>query len=125
MGLYAQNGGAVCNLKYHLGWCPKYPRPVLIKPVDWLQALLLQQKAKELEITIHSLAIVPDHVDLFVEAEPTVNRLKGSTSHVVGTEFVSLRPCLPTLWSYRYYAGTVGQASAAAVRHAIEGEKRK
>src|SRR5215471_11919380 len=31
---YAQNAGAVFSLKYHLVWCPKYHRPVLVKPVD-------------------------------------------------------------------------------------------
>ena len=31
---YAKNAGAVFSLKYHLVWCPKYRRPVLVKPVD-------------------------------------------------------------------------------------------
>ena len=130
MGPYAQNAGAVSNLKYHLVWCPKYPRPLLVQPVDCLHPLL-QQKIKELEITIHSLAIMPDHVDLFVEADPTprvaemVNRLKGSTSHVLRTGFVSLLSHLPTLGIRRYYAGRGGSASAAVVRQYIGGQKRK
>src|ERR1700740_254486 len=131
MGQYAKNAGSVFSLKYHLVWCPKYRRPVLVEPVDQRLRALLQQKTQELEITIHSLQIMPDHVHRFVEAEPTrcvaeiVNRLKGSTSHVLRTEFVSLRSRVPTLWSRSYYAGTVGSVSAAVVGKYIEGRKRK
>jgi putative transposase len=65
------------------------------------------------------LPVTPDRVHLFVEADPTrcvaemANRLKGSTSHVLRTEFVSLR--LPTLGSRSDYAGTVGSVSEAVV----------
>jgi putative transposase len=131
MGKYAKNTGAVFSLKYHLVWCPKYRRQVLVAPVDRRLKVLLRQKAEELGITIHSLEIMPDHVHLFVEADPTlcvaeiVNRLKGFTSHLLRTEFASLRSRLPTLWSRSYYAGTVGSVSEAVVRKYIEAQKRK
>ena len=111
MGPHAQNAGAVFDLKYHLVWGPKYLRPVLVKPVDHRLQALLQQKATGPKITIHSLLIMGP-VHLFVAADPTrcvaemVNRPKGSTSHVLRTEFVSLR--LPTLWGHGYYTATVG-----------------
>jgi putative transposase len=54
-----------------------------------------------------------------------VNRLKGFTSHLLRTEFASLRSRLPTLWSRSYYAGTVGSVSEAVVRKYIEAQKRK
>lgn len=126
---YAENTGTV--FKYHRVWCRKYPRPALVKPVDQRLKALLQQETKELKITIHSLPIMPDHVDLVVEADPTrcmaemVHRLKGSTSRVLRTEFVSLRSYLPTLGSRSYYAGRVGTATAAVVRQHIEGQKRR
>jgi putative transposase len=65
MGKYAKNTGAVFSLKYHLVWCPKYRRQVLVAPVDRRLKVLLRQKAEELGITIHSLEIMPDHVHLF------------------------------------------------------------
>lgn len=83
---------------------------------------LYRLKTKELEITIRSLQIMPDHLHRFVEANPTrcvaemVNRLQGSTSLVLRTESVFLRSSLPTRWSRSYYAGTVGAASASVVR---------
>jgi REP-associated tyrosine transposase len=128
---YAKNAGAVFRWKYHLVWCPKYRRPVLGKPVDRRLKTLLQEKAAELGMTIHTLEVMPDHVHLFLEADPTrcvaeiVNRLKGFTSHQLREEFSFLRSRLPTLWSRSYYAGSVGAVSEAAVRQYIEDQKGK
>jgi putative transposase len=131
VGQYAQNAGAVCSLKYHLVWCPKYRRPVLVGPVDRRLKVLLQQKTKQLGIQIHALEILPDQVHLLVESDPTrcvaemVNRLKGFTSHTLRAEFASLRSRLPTLWSRSYYAGTVGSVSETVVRKDLESRKGK
>jgi len=128
---YAKNAGAVFSLKYHLVWCPKYRRPVLVKPVDHRLKAMLQQKADQLQMTIHRLEVMPDHVHLFVESDPTlcvaeiVNRLKGFTSHTLREEFPFLRSRLPTLWSRSYYAGSVGSVSEAVVRKYIESQKGK
>jgi putative transposase len=105
--------------------------PSWFEPVDQRLKALLQQKTPELEITIHSLQIIPDHVHRFVEADPTrcvaeiVNRLNGSTSHFLRTELVSLRSRVPTLSSRSYYAGTVGSVSEAVVRKYIASQKRE
>jgi putative transposase len=128
---YARNAGAVFSLKYHLVWCPKYRRPVLVDEVADRLRVLLSGKAAELEMTIHALEIRPDHVHLFVEADPTrcvaeiVNRLKGYTSRILRGEFSSLRSRLPTLWSRSYYAGSVGHVSAATVERYLAGQRGK
>jgi putative transposase len=128
---YTKNAGAVFSLKYHIVWCPKYRRSVLVKPVDVRLKALLRQKAEELDLTIHVMEVMPDHVHLFVEGGPTicvaeiVNGLKGFTSHALREEFPFLKSRLPTLWSRSYYAGSVGAVSEAVVRKYIEGQKGK
>ena len=128
---YAKNAGAVFTLKYHVVFCPKYRRPVLTPDVEARLRQLLAEKAAELDMTIHALEVMPDHVHLFVESDPTrcvaeiVNRLKGFTSRVLRKEFASLRSRLPTLWSRSYYAGTVGAVSEATVRRYIASQKGK
>jgi putative transposase len=128
---YAKNDGAVFSLKYHVVWCPKCRRSVLVKPVDVRLKALLRQKAEELGLTIHTMEVLPDHVHLFVEAGPTicvaeiVNGLKGFTSHALREEFPFLKSRLPTLWSRSYYAGSIGSVSEAVVRKYIEGQKGK
>src|SRR5215831_19255681 len=101
---YAKNAGAVFSLNYHIVFCPKYRKPVLIDEIAARLRVLLLEKAAELDMTIHVLEIMPDHVHLFVEADPTrsvaeiVNRFKGATSRFLRQEFPGLRSRLPTLW---------------------------
>lgn len=126
---YTRNAGAVYALKYHLVWCPKYRRPVLTPPVDARLKELLVETAEELGMTIRAMEVMPDHLHLFVEADPTlpvagiVNRFKGRTSRILRGEFPSLRSRLPTLWSRSYFAATTGQVSEVTIRRYIESQK--
>jgi putative transposase len=126
---YRKNAGAVFSLKYHLVWCPKYRRPVLTGAVEARLRQLLGQKATELGITLHKLEVMPDHVHLFVESDPTrcvaeiVNHFKGLSSRVLRQEFPGLRSRLPCLWSRSYYAGSVGAVSESVIRRYIENQK--
>jgi putative transposase len=126
---YAKNAGAVFSLKFHVVWCPKYRRPVLAAPVDTRLKELLGEVAAERGMTLHAVEVMPDHVHLFVEADPTlcvaeiVNRLKGRTSRVLRQEFPSLRSRLPTLWSRSYFAASVGVVSEATIRRYIAAQK--
>src|SRR5580704_16680667 len=112
---YAKNAGAVFSLKYHIVWCPKYRRPVLTAKIEGRLRQLLSEKAAEFDMTIHALEVMPDHVHLFVESDPTrcvaeiVNRFKGFTSRILRQEFAQLRSRLPTLWSRSYYAASEGR----------------
>lgn len=126
---YRRNAGSVFSLKYHLVWCPKYRRSVLVGPVEERLKELLREKAETLRVSIEALEVMPDHVHLFVNADPTeavqhlVNQFKGATSRILRQEFPPLRSRLPSLWSRSYYAGTVGHVSEATVRRYIEAQK--
>ena len=131
MDRYAKNAGAVFSLKLHIVWCPKYRRKVLVGDIEHRLSELMNQKAEELGLTIHALEIMPDHIHLFIEHDPTrcvaeiVAQFKGFTSRILRNEFPSLRSRLPTLWSRSYYAGSVGAVSEQTVRHYIESQKGK
>lgn len=117
------------TLKYHFVWCPQYRRRVLVEDVAARLTELLHEKAAELNAEIHALEVMPDHVHLFVESDPTLApshlaaQFKGFTSRVLREEFPSLKSRLPTLWSRSYYVGSVGHVSDATVRKYIEGQK--
>ncbi|PWC61026.1 transposase [Azospirillum sp. TSH7] len=127
----AKNAGAVFSLQYHIVWCPKYRRPVLTPPIDGRLKDVLGEVASEYDMTFHTIDIMPDHVHVFVEADPTlgvaeiVNRLKGKSSRVLRQEFPALRSRLPTLWSRSYFAATVGSVSEETIRRYIEDQKGK
>jgi putative transposase len=128
---YAQNAGATSSLKYHIVWCPKYRRPVLADAVADRLRGSLAEKAAELGMTIHAREVMPDHVHIVVEGDPTrcvaeiVNRLKGHTSRVLRQESPTLRSRLPTLWSRRYFAGSIGHVSAATFARYIAEQEGK
>jgi len=126
---YRKNAGAVFSLKYHIVWCPKYRRPVLVGKIEERLLQLIGEKCEELGLIIHNISVMPDHLHIFLEGDPRlcvaeiVNRLKGYTSRVLRQEFPELRSRLPTLWSRSYYAGSVGPVSQNVVARYIENQK--
>ena len=128
---YRRNAGSVFSLKYHRVWCPKYRRAILVGEVAEDLRSLLHQKAKELEVQIEALEIMPDHVHLFIESDPTeapqrlANQFKGFTSHTLRHKYPHLCSRLPSLWSRSYYVGSIGQVSAETVKRYIEMQKSK
>jgi hypothetical protein len=57
---YRVNAGSVFSLKYHLVWCPKYRKPILVNALEKRLRELLHRKAKEIKAEIHALEIMPD-----------------------------------------------------------------
>lgn len=111
------------------GAYPKYRRQVLTGRIADDLKKLLHQKADELQVEIEALEIVPDHVHLFVSADPTdapqrlANQFKGFTSRMLREKYPALRFRLPSLWSRSYYVGSVGHVSEATIRKYIEAQK--
>ena len=90
---------------------------------------ILYATAQQYGVLIETMEVMPDHVHLFVTADPTrcvaemVNRLKGASSRILRQEFPHLTSKLPTLWSRSYYAGTAGHVSESTVKKYIESQK--
>ena len=126
---YRRNAGSSYLLKYHFVWCPKYRRKVLVGEIADELRSLLYQKALDLDVTIEALEIMPDHVQLFIQSDPTeapqrlANQFKGYTSRLLRQKFPQLRSRLPSLWSRSYYVGTIGHVSEEAVKKYIEVQK--
>ena len=127
---YACSSHSVYNISYHLIWCPKYRRKVLVDGVDERLKELLLEKAAELGITIEKMEVMPDHVHLFVKSTPIiavhfiVNQLKGYTSVVLRREFAKLKSRLPTLWTRSYYCETIGHISEYTIMRYIDDQKK-
>ena len=120
---------AVYNIGYHIIWCPKYRRKVLTGKIEQRLKTLLLQKAKEMDLSIEKMEVMPDHVHLFVKASPLdgphfiVQQLKGLTSHELRREFPELLN-LPSLWTRSYYCESVGHISEDTVKKYIEDQKK-
>ncbi len=119
---YGTSASCVFTLKYHLVLPPKCRSNVLTSEVAERLKDLLYEKAEAINVIIEALEIMPDHVHLFVSADPTeapqrlANQFKGYSSRILRKEFAHLRSQMPTLWSRSYYVGSVGHVSADAVK---------
>lgn len=120
---------AVFNLGYHIIFCPKYRKNVLVGKIESRLRELLMDKASNMEIKIEKFEIMPDHVHLFVKPmSPTdaphfiVGQLKGYSSRVLRLEFKELRK-LPSLWTRSYYLESVGNISEESIIKYIENQK--
>lgn len=127
---YTSNAHCVFNLGYHIVFCPKYRRKVLVNGVDERLKSLLSAKANELGITIENMEVMPDHVHLFIRSKPiyavhfVINQLKGYSSVCLRNEFPWLRSRLPSLWTRSYFVESVGHISEETVRKYIEDQKK-
>jgi putative transposase len=125
---YQHSGKRVFLIHYHLVWCPKRRKPVLVGKVKERLEQIIYQVADELGIKVLELAINPDHVNLIISAYPTipvhkiVRRIKGRSSNILRKEFPELLK-LPSLWTHSYYVSTVGAVSKEAVEKYIEAQK--
>ncbi len=126
---YKSNHNVVYSCKYHVVWCPKYRRSVLINGVDVRLKELIIETCKLRNIELIEMEVMPDHVHLLMEVDPqfgihtAVKQIKGYSSKVLRSEFPWLRSRLPTLWSNSYFVSTVGGASLSAIKQYIENQK--
>jgi putative transposase len=127
---YKSNNNVVYSCQYHVIWCPKYRRPVLVKGVDTRLKEIIQQVCTECSAELFTLEVMPDHVHLLVEIDPQygihrlVRQIKGRSSRLLRQEFPRLRSRLPTLWTNSYFVSTVGGAPLEVLKQYIEQQKR-
>ena len=123
------NHNITFDCKYHVVFCPKYRRKVLVNGVDVRLKELLNSKARELRTDIVEMEVMPDHVHLLIQCDPqfgihrVVKQLKGYTSHVLRQEFPILKRRLPSLWTNSYFVATVGAVQLDVVKRYIEDQK--
>ena len=126
--MYRANRNVVFACQYHVIFCPKYRRKVLIGEVDQRLKAIARAVAAEMRVEIMEMEADQDHIHLLVSVDPQwgVNRfvktLKGRSSRLLRAEFPHLRSQLPTLWSNSYFVTTVGGAPLAIVQRYIQNQ---
>lgn len=126
---YKCNNNITYSCKYHVIWCSKYRRKVLVEEVGQRLKELIVGVASELRVNIIEMEIMPDHVHLLLEVDPqfgihrAVKNIKGKTSRILRAEFISLRTRLPSLWTNSYFVATVGEAPLEVIKQYIESQK--
>jgi putative transposase len=126
---YKSNNNITYSCKYHVIWCPKYRRKVLIHDVDLRLKEIIKGVCDEFKAELIELEVMPDHVHLLVECDPQfgiaklIRYMKGRSSRLLRQEFPWLKSRLPTLWTNSYFVSTVGGAPIAVIKKYIEDQK--
>jgi len=126
---YKSNNNVVYSCKYHVIWCPKYRRPVLVDQVEARLKEIIQQIATDRRAEVLEMETMPDHVHLLVEVDPQygihklIKAIKGASSRALRSEFPHLKSRLPTLWTNSYFVSTVGGAPLEVIKQYIENQK--
>jgi len=125
---YKSNKNIIYSCKYHVIFCPKYRRKVLINGVDIELKTIIENVCMKNKTELFEIEIMPDHVHLLVEVDPQfgihriIKRIKGYSSRILRKKFKWLCSRLPTLWT-SYFVSTVGGAPIAVLKQYIERQK--
>ena len=126
---YKTDSHLVYSCQYHIIFCPKYRRSVLVEGIDTRLKELILNKEKEYGYEVLDMEIMPDHVHLLLDVNPkigvftVVNHIKGYTSHELRKEFPSLKSRLPTLWTQSKFISSVGAVTLEVVKKYIKSQK--
>ena len=126
---YKSNHNVYFSCKYHVAWCPKYRRKVLVEAVAKRLEQIIREVCKEHQAEVLSLEIMPDHVHLLVEVDPQfdihrlVKLIKGRSSRYLRLEFRAPTTRLPSLWTNSYFVSTEGGAPLSVIKQYIENQK--
>ena len=129
MSKFKSNNNITYSCKYHVIWCPKYRRKVLIHEVDVRLKEIIISVCSEFGAELIELEVMPDHVHLLVDCDPQfgiaklIRYMKGRSSRLLRQEFPWLKSRLPTLWTNSYFVSTVGGAPIAVIKQYIENQK--
>lgn len=126
---YQRDEHRVHLIVYHLIFCPKRRKSVLVGGVEKECERLITQKCEQNGWQALKLAIHPDHVYLRIRVFPTnaaadvVKAIKACTSHELRLKFPDLKRRLPSLWTRSYFASTAEDISEDTIRDYIHAQK--
>jgi putative transposase len=124
---YRKTSHSVYDLKYHLVWITKYPKPVFFGNVAVRLRELIREICKSLDLEIIKDHVSKDHVHLFVSALPQLSickvmgRIKGKTSRKLLSEY---RRLSKEFWGHHlcgrgYFAASSGNVTDEVIMHYI------
>ena len=119
----------IFSCKYHVVFCPKYRRKLLVPPIDRRIKEMILEKQDQYNYTVVEMEVMPDHVHLLLDVDPrigidrVVRKIKGYTAHTLRQEYPWIRTRLPSLWTRSRFIASVGSGSLQTVKQYIEEQK--
>ena len=126
---YKSDNHLVYSCQYHVIFCPKYRRNVLIDGVDVRLKEIAHEVASKYDFEILEMEVMPNHVHLIIDCNPKfginecIKKIKGTSSSILRNEFPFLKSRIPSLWTRSAFVSTVGSVSLDVVKKYIENQK--
>ena len=126
---YIQKEGLVYLNQYHIIFCPKYRRKVLVDDIEMDLREIFYTVAEEKQVDIKALEIMPDHVHMFIAFDPKqplhelIKLFKGRSSRILRDKYPKLKSRIPSLWTRSYFCCTIGHISEETIQQYIESQK--
>lgn len=126
---YKSNSNIVYSCKYHIIWCPKYRRKVLVGDVENRLKEIINDVAIELNVEIIEMETDRDQIHILADIDPQfgvmnfVTKCKGRSSRILREEFHHLKTKLPTLWTNSTFIATVGGAPLEIIKQYVENQQ--
>ena len=111
---YKSKKGIVYLNQYHVIFCPKYRRKVLVDDIEKDLKDIFFEVAHEKEVEIKALEIKPDHVHMFISFDPRqplhglIKLFKGRSSRILRDRYPKLKSRIPSIWTRSYFCCTIG-----------------
>lgn len=127
---YKSNCNIVYSCRYHVVFCPKYRRSVLIDHIAERLENIFRQLAHGMQVEIFEMEIMPDHVHILLECDPqygiakVMKNLKGRSSRMLREEFPELKINMPSLWTNSYFISTVSEVAFEVIQKYIQNQKK-
>lgn len=126
---YKSSRHAVYSCKYHIIFCPKYRKKVLVGEVESRFKEILEETTAMLRCELIEYEVMPDHVHILVDITPDlgvksyISRIKGRSARLLRSEFPWLKTKLPCLWTNSYFVSTVGGATLDSIKQYVQNQK--
>ncbi|HMB45289.1 MAG TPA: IS200/IS605 family transposase [Candidatus Methanoperedens sp.] len=127
---YKHSRNKVFLINYHLIWCPKRRKKVLVGEIKTRLEQIINEVAKEKNTEILALEVMPDHLHLFVSSHPNIlvhnliKAFKARSSNLLRKEYPELLK-LPSLWTHSYFISTERNVSSKTIKKYIEAQNTR
>lgn len=126
---YETNNHITYSCQYHVVFCPKYGRDVLVGEIKKKLEEMILEKQEEYQYKVLEQIVMPDSVHLYLDIYPpvgvftTVNKIKGYTSRTLRELFPELKKRLPTMWNINKFISSSGDVSFMEMQGFIKNQK--
>ncbi len=125
--------GYVYSIQYHIVWCVKYRKQILIGNLEQTLKECVLKIANDNGFEVSEMETDKDHIHLLIDCSPQhsipniLKALKGVSARIIFQQHPEVKSKLwgGNLWNPSYFVATVSENTEEQIRHYIQNQKTK